>query len=275
MNEESNSIPAIRGMDLEIHEGEIVGILGESGSGKSTLAAAIMGLLPSKAHVQGSLRYQDKDLLTLKESEYRRIRGKQFALISQEPGLALSPYLCAGAQIQDVLRAHDVRRSSRRERCQQILDDMQFADVSRIYHAYPHQLSGGELHRVAVAQALACHPSLMICDEATRSLDATIQLEIIHLLKRINGELGTAFVFITHNPALLEGFAYRVLVMYRGRIVEQGLVSEVFRKPGHPYTRSLVDFAFGTTQRNQTGRKRLPITFSEETSEPSCYQHGD
>jgi len=270
-----NKIPALRGVDFDVHVGEIVGILGESGSGKSTLAAAIMGMLPATASLRGSIRFQNKDLRALTQAGHREIRGRHISVISQEPALALSPYLCAGTQIEEVLRAHGTPKSNRRERCHTILHDMQFADVNRIYHAYPHQLSGGELHRVAVAQALVCHPKLVICDEATRSLDATIQMEIIHLLRRVNQELATAFVFITHNPALLEGFADRVLVMHSGQIVEQGRLSDVFRKPNHPHTRSLVDLAFGTAQWNRNGRKRLPARLSEEILEPSSYPHGD
>lgn len=234
-------VPALRQVDLEIAPGEIVGVLGESGSGKSTLALSILGLLPESAQVEGSIFLEGENLASMAESRWAAIRGARIAMIFQEPGLSLSPVMRAGDQIGEVIRAH--RNGSSKQRKQEVqsaLKDAGIADVERIYRAYPHQLSGGELHRVAIAQALVCRPALVIADEPTRSLDVTMQSEIQNALLDINRRYGSALLFITHNPALLAGFADRVLVMYAGRIVEAGPVAQMYRRPLHPYTRGLL-----------------------------------
>ena len=221
--------------------GEVVGILGESGCGKSTLARSILGLLPTAARIEGSILFHDQDLLHLSESQLRTVQGAQISLIHQEPGLSFSPVMRVGEQISEVLRAHrPVKRTVREQECKAMLREVQLGDVDRIYNAYPHQLSGGEFHRVAIAQALICQPELVICDEPTSSLDVTIQAEILSLLCELKRKFGMAMLFITHNPALLAGFADRVLVMYDGKIVEQGRVSQVFRRPLHSYTNELL-----------------------------------
>jgi oligopeptide/dipeptide ABC transporter ATP-binding protein len=234
-------VPALRQVDLDIAPGEIVGILGESGSGKSTLALSMLGLMPASVHVEGSIFLEDEDLSKAVESRWAAIRGAKIAMIFQEPGLSLSPVMRAGDQIGEVVRAH--RSMGKKRRMQEVeaaLKDAGLPDVDRIYRAYPHQLSGGELHRVAIAQALVCRPALVIADEPTRSLDVTLQAGIQNALRDINRKYGSALIFITHNPALLTGFADRVLVMYAGRIVETGPVALVYRRPLHPYTRGLL-----------------------------------
>jgi oligopeptide/dipeptide ABC transporter ATP-binding protein len=238
------SVSAVTDVSLDLSQGEIVGILGESGSGKSTLALSLLGLLSAKASVAGSIRFQDKDLLLLDESSWRNIRGAKISMIFQEPGLALSPVMRVGDQISEVIRAHrSGRRKLRKQECEELLNEVGLSDVDRIYKAYPHQLSGGQLHRVAIAQALACRPDIVIADEATRSLDVTVQSEVMDVLREINHKFGTALIFITHNPALLAGFAGRAIVMYAGRIVEDGPVAQVFRRPFHPYTKGLLQLA--------------------------------
>ena len=202
---------------------------------------AILGLLPALAVAEGSILFQNEDLLQLNESQLRAIRGARIALIHQEPGLALSPVMRIGSQIGEVIRAHSgLRRKQRQQEARAMLQEVCSVEADRIYRAYPNHLSGGELHRVAIAQALACRPSLIIADESTRSLDVTAQVEILNLLRDLNRRFGTALIFITHNPALLAGFAHRVIVMYAGRIVEQGRLPQVFRSPLHPYTRQLL-----------------------------------
>ena len=233
--------PALCEIDFEMGPGEVVGILGESGCGKSTLALSILGLLPASACVEGSIRFHEQDLLHLGESQLRTVRGAQISLIHQEPGLSFSPVMRVGEQISQVLRAHRPMKQTVRElECKAMLRELQLGEVDRIYNAYPHQLSGGELHRVAIAQALICRPELVICDEPTSSLDPTIQAEILNLLRELKRKFGMAMIFITHDPALLAGFADRVLVMYEGRIVEEGRVSQVFRQPLHSYTHELL-----------------------------------
>jgi ABC-type glutathione transport system ATPase component len=241
VNYASATTPALCEIDFEIGPGEVVGVLGESGCGKSTLALSILGLLPPGALVEGSIRFHDQDLLHLNEPQLRTVRGAQISLIHQEPGLSLSPVLRMGEQISEVLGAHrPMTRSQRKQECKAMLSEVQLGDVDRIYNSYPHQLSGGELHRVAIAQALICRPQLVICDEPTSSLDVTIQAEILSLLRGLKQKLGMAMIFITHNPALLAGFADRVLVIHAGKIVEEGRVAQVFRRPLHSYTNELL-----------------------------------
>jgi len=258
------SVPALRQVDLDIAPGEIVGILGESGSGKSTLALSILGLLPEGTHLEGSIFFEGEDLSNAAESRWAEVRGARVAMIFQEPGLSLSPVMRAGDQIGEVIRAH--RRGKNKQRKHEVevaLNDAGISDVNRIYRAYPHQLSGGELHRVAIAQALVCRPALVIADEPTRSLDVTLQAEIQNALRDINREYGSALIFITHNPALLTGFADRVVVMYAGRIVEAGPVAQVYRRPLHPYTRGLLQLVPEPVQHSGVisgfaQRQRLP-----------------
>ena len=238
--------PAVADVDFNIAPAEIIGLLGESGSGKSTLALSIMGLLPAKARVRGSIllsnaAHPEEDLLRLDERRGKKIRGAKVAMIFQEPSLALSPVMRVGDQIAEVLRAHG--RSTEKKNIESILRRVRLADADRVYRAYPHQLSGGELHRIVIAQALACKPDLVIADEPTRSLDVTVQKEILQVLREVNRESGSALIFITHNPALLVDFADRAMVMYAGRIVEDGSVAEVFRRPLHPYTKALLQLA--------------------------------
>jgi oligopeptide/dipeptide ABC transporter ATP-binding protein len=233
--------PALHKLDLDVFRGEIVGILGESGAGKSTLAAAILTMLPTGTESTGSIRFQGQELQHLDESHCRSIRGARIARIVQEPGLCLNPVMRVGDQIAEVVRAHSTHdRKARREQSEAMLGEVGFSNVDRVYKAYPHQLSGGELHRVAIAQALVCRPTLVIADEPTRSLDVTAQGEILRVLRETHPKSGSALIFITHNPALLAGFADRVVIMYAGRIVEEGPVTQVFRKPLHPYTRGLL-----------------------------------
>jgi ABC-type glutathione transport system ATPase component len=235
---------ALDEVTLSIAAGEVVGVLGESGSGKSTLAAAILCLLPSGVQSQGSIVFEGRDLLSASEAERRAIRGRRISLIGQDPALALNPVMRAGTQISEVLRAHlSLRRGERKQRIEELLAEVGFEDPERIAGSYPHQLSGGERQRVSIAQAIACHPGLLIADEPTSKLDPALQAEILGLMCELRQRHGTAMLWITHHPATLVGFAERILVIDRGRIVEAGETDQILRRPQHACTQTLTRLA--------------------------------
>jgi peptide/nickel transport system ATP-binding protein len=256
---------ALHKIDLDIWPGEIVGILGESGAGKSTLASSILGLLPTGSNAEGSIFFQSQDsqcldLLRLDESRWRAVRGSKIAMIFQEPGLCLNPVMRVGDQIAEVIRAHsNLEHAQRKQECEAMLREVGFSDVERVYKTYPHQLSGGQLHRVAIAQALVCRPDLVIADEPTRSLDVAAQAEILNVLRETHRKLGSVLIFITHNPALLAGFADRVVILYGGHIVEEGPVAQIFRRPLHPYTKGLLQLFPSSQQYASLSRGQLPV----------------
>lgn len=242
--ERGRPLLAIEDVSLQIASAEIVGILGESGSGKSTLAAAMMRLLPSSAEASGSVRLDDCELMTMTENALRKLRGRRISIIPQDPAMSLNPVMRAGTQISEVLRAHfELTRTQRKKRVFELLSEVGFEDPERIADSYPHQLSGGQRQRVVIAQAIACHPALVIADEATSKLDPALQAQIQSLMTEIVRRHGTALIWITHDPASLAGFANQVAVMQGGRIVEQASTAEIFRKPAHPCTRTLVGLA--------------------------------
>ncbi len=232
---------ALKEVHFQVAPGEIVGILGESGCGKSTLALSLLGLLPPSASVDGSIKFQGDELVVCTESRMRCIRGASISLIHQNASTSLSPVMRIGDQISEVFRAHVASSRALRRQCvEALLREVHLSDTKRFYDAYPHQLSGGELQRVTIAQSLICGPSLIVADEPTQALDVTIQAEILNLLRDVNRKRGVSFIFITHNPALLAGFAHRVVVMHSGRVVEEGPVKRVFQMPLASYTKSLL-----------------------------------
>jgi len=233
---------ALTGASLRIAPGEIVGVLGESASGKSTLAASLLAMLPVNAAIEdGTVLLQGTNLLKLDRGELARVRGSRISLIYQEPGVALHPTMRVGAQIEEILRAHSVdSKDERRRKVRELLDSIFVADAERIYSSYPHQLSGGQRQRIAITQAIACKPNLLVADEPTASLDAVTQREILELLKKLQRERNLAILFITHSLELLDGFADRVVVMYAGRIIEDGDARRVLSSPQHPYTQALL-----------------------------------
>jgi peptide/nickel transport system ATP-binding protein len=263
--EGSRAVRAVCDVNLGIRPGEVVGILGESGSGKSTLASALLRLLPATAHYDaGSLLFRGRNLLSLSEHELRTIRGKEIALVAQDPALTLNPVIRVGDQIAEVIRAHEDGGSrERRERVYKLLQELGFDQPPQIYVAYPHQLSGGQRQRIAIAQAIACRPALVIADEPTSKLDSSLQAEIITLLSEIRRRYGTALLVISHDPTIFAGFADRIAIMYAGRIVEEGNTKDIFRTPLHPYTQALVRLC---TQRSTVAgatRTRLPAIEGE------------
>ena len=236
------AVPAVEGASFDIAAGEAVGILGESGSGKTTTALALLRLLPPGGRiVRGSIQFAGLELLAADERELEKIRGAEISLIFQEPGVALHPVMRVGDQVSEVIHAHrNWNWKKCREAAASALAGIFPRDAARIFAAYPHQLSGGQRQRALIAQALACRPSLVIADEPTAALDTTTQAEILAWIKGLKQRLGIALLLITHNPALLVGLADRVLVMYAGRIVEEGPLERVYGTPLHPYTQALL-----------------------------------
>lgn len=273
--EDSDPVRALDGVSIDVHSGEVVGILGESGSGKSTLANALLRLLAPHAHCEGgTILFRGCDLLHLSETELRSIRGREISLIPQDPALALNPVMPAGSQIDEVLRAHlPLNAHERRQRVLELLREVGFDRPEDIYSAYPHQLSGGQRQRIAIAQAVACRPALLIADEPTSKLDATLQTEIVALLSQIRRQHGTAILVISHDPALFAGFADRIAVMYAGRIVEVGSSAEIFGRPLHPYMEALVRVATSSMLTRSSPRVRLPA-IEGESPDPTCIPVG-
>jgi ABC-type dipeptide/oligopeptide/nickel transport system ATPase component len=264
--DDGDPIDALDGVSIGVRPGEVLGVLGESGSGKSTLASALLRLLPPHAKLEsGTIRIGDRDLLQMSEAEIRKIRGQRISLVSQDPSVSLNPVIPCGVQIGEVLRAHfPLSASERRLRVAELLREVGFDQPEEIYAAYPHQLSGGQRQRVVTAQAVACRPELLIADEPTSKLDATLQSEIIDLLSQIRRQHGMAMLFISHDPAIFAGFADRIAVMYAGRIVEFGNSVEIFRRPQHEYTQSLVRLAMASVITGSKVRVPLPTMGSAD-----------
>lgn len=233
---------ALDGVSFHIHRGEVVGVLGESGSGKTTLALALLRLLPSSARIlRGTIRIGGRDLLALKESELEKIRGAKISLIFQEPEMALNPVMQTLDQVAEVIAAHHAWSGTAcRTEARRILAELHLDDP-RLLAAYPQQLSGGQRQRLVIAQALASRPELLIADEPTASLDSILQAQWLSMMQDLRRRLGLAILLITHDPAILNGLADRVLVMYRGSIVEEASLEQLVRHPQHPYTQALLD----------------------------------
>jgi oligopeptide/dipeptide ABC transporter ATP-binding protein len=233
-------VPAVRGIDLSIAAGETVALVGESGSGKSVTAMSIMRLTEGRI-AAGSIHFQGRDLASLPDAEMRSIRGGQVGMIFQEPMTSLNPVFTVGRQIEEVLVLHQ-RLSARAARAQalELLQRVGIPAPERRCASYPHELSGGMKQRVMLAMAVACRPRLLIADEPTTALDVTIQAQIMELLRSLKQEFGMAVLLITHDLGVVAHFAERVLVMYAGKIVEQGSVRDVFKRTSHPYTQALL-----------------------------------
>jgi len=254
--------PALNGVSFGLMPGEIMGVLGESGSGKSTLAVSLVRLLPGNGEItQGAVHFEGKDLLQAKPEELQQIRGRRISLIFQEPSLALHPTMRAREQVRQVLAAHSSPgKSALNERTRQVFAEIFPEEADRVSRSYPHQLSGGQRQRVLIAQAIVCGPSVVIADEPTASLDAATQMEILGVFRTLRERLGLAMIFITHNPALLSGFADRVLVLYGGQVVECGPAETVLASPRHPYTKALFQSIPAVSEGRGNGRKtRLPV----------------
>jgi len=268
--------PALAGVSFGLMPGEILGVLGESGSGKSTLAAALVRLLPANGHItRGIVLFAGKDLLQSMPEELRQIRGGRISLIFQEPSLALHPTMRAGEQVRQVLAAHtSPGKSALNKRTRQVFAEVFPEETDRILRSYPHQLSGGQRQRVLIAQAISCGPSVVIADEPTASLDSATQMEILSIFRTLRKKLDLAMIFITHNPALLAGFADRVLVLYGGHVVELGPASTVLASPRHPYTKALFQSIPASLEESVNGSKTTLPAIDGDSSPSSLPREG-
>jgi ABC-type dipeptide/oligopeptide/nickel transport system ATPase component len=240
---EDRTIEAVKGATFELAAGETLAIVGESGSGKSVTALALTRLLPVPPAVikRGEILFEGKSVLTMDAPQLRKLRGGRIAYIFQEPSTSLNPVYTVRSQIAEAVRLHRPDVTDVDAEVVRWLDAVGIIDAAKRMHDYPHQLSGGMQQRVMIAMALACQPDILVADEPTTALDVTIQAQIMELLSTLKERFGMAVILITHNFGIVSGFASRVLVMYRGKIVEQGPTETVLRAPKHAYTRALID----------------------------------
>jgi peptide/nickel transport system ATP-binding protein len=236
-------VHAVNGLSLRVEPGEVLGIVGESGSGKSVSMYSVLGLVKDRnAEISGRARFNGQELIGLGDAELAKIRGRQIAMIFQDPMTSLTPVYTIGWQIAEQLRAHnDMSRRAARDRAIELLEEVGIPDPRRRVDNYPHEFSGGMRQRAMIAMALSCNPSLLIADEPTTALDVTIQAQILDLMRRLRERHGSAIVLITHNMGVISELADRVVVMYAGRAVEEGQKREIIRQPRHPYTWGLLD----------------------------------
>ena len=236
------TVRAVDDIDLTIQEGETLGLVGESGSGKSVTSLSVMRLLESTANIEsGEIAWFGRDLVHLPNRDMRNLRGKDIGMIFQEPGTSLNPVFRVGDQVGEALRVHlGMSRQEARRRTIELFEEVGIPEPERRVDNYPHEMSGGQKQRVMIAMALSCNPKLLIADEPTTALDVTIQAQILDLIRRLRDERGMSILFISHDLGVIAEIADRIAVMFRGRIVERGRVTEVFNDPRHPYTKGLL-----------------------------------
>ena len=236
-------IPAVNGVSFTVRPREMLALVGESGSGKSVTGLSIMRLTPRGAgcRVEGRIRFRDTEVLGLPEKEMRAIRGNRISMIFQEPMTSLNPVKTIGEQIAEAIRCHrDLGQAAAFDRAAELLDLVGIPDARQRLRSYPHHMSGGMRQRAMIAMALACEPDLLIADEPTTALDVTVQAQILELLRRLQEQTGMSVMFITHNLGVVAEIADRVMVMYAGRIVEEGAVVPLLTRPLMPYTQGLL-----------------------------------
>ncbi|MEZ4801638.1 MAG: ABC transporter ATP-binding protein [Gelidibacter sp.] len=254
---ETDEKEIIHSISFNLYKNELLGIVGESGSGKSVSSLAILGLLPKRISkiTNGSIVFETTDLVHLEAKEFQKIRGNAISMIFQEPMSSLNPSMRCGRQVEEILLQHtSLSKKEAKAETLSLFDKVKLPSPKRIYKAYPHEISGGQKQRVMIAMAIACKPKILIADEPTTALDVTVQKEIILLLKQLQTEEGMSVIFISHDLSLVSEIADRVLVMYKGEIVEQGKVSDIFHRPQHTYTKALLSSKPSLDER----LKRLP-----------------
>lgn len=248
---------AVKGISFTLDKGETIGIVGESGSGKSVTSLALMRLLnEDQAVINGSVLLNGVCLCRLSEDEMQQVRGNQVAMIFQEPMTSLNPVLTCGFQLTEAIRLHlGVTKAEAKQRTIDLFKEVQLPRPEAIFDSYPHQISGGQKQRVMIAMALACNPEILIADEPTTALDVTVQKTIIELLHKLKAERHMSLIFISHDLGVIREIADRVLVMYKGEIVEEATVDELFASPKHPYTKGLL----ACRPTPQQHLKKLPV----------------
>jgi peptide/nickel transport system ATP-binding protein len=270
-------VRAVDGIDLTIHKGETLGVVGESGCGKSVTALSVMRLIPQPPGriVQGQILYNGKNLLDLPPAQMRKIRGKEISMIFQEPMTSLNPVFTVGEQIAEAIRLHEgLGRRDAMDKTVEMLKLVHIPNAERRVKEYPHQLSGGMRQRIMIAMALSCNPNLLIADEPTTALDVTIQAQILELLNELKARFNMAIMLITHDMGVIAETAQRVVVMYAAQVVEEAAVVELFKEPLHPYTqgllRSIPRIDLAATQR--TKLEQIPGTVPTLRGElqPGC-----
>lgn len=240
---EGQWVSIVKDSSFVLHQNEILGIVGESGSGKSVTSLAVMGLLPKGILeiTSGKITFEGKDVSALSQKELRNLRGNDIAMIFQEPMSSLNPSLKCGYQVEEILKEHtQLSQKDIKATVLALFEKVKLPNPDKIYERYPHEISGGQKQRVMIAMAIACKPKILIADEPTTALDVTVQKEIILLLKELQQETGMSIIFISHDLSLVADIANRVLVMYRGEIVEQGNAQDIFTNPTHTYTKALI-----------------------------------
>ena len=236
----SGVLPAIEDVSFTLRPGEILGVVGESGSGKTVTVSSLVGLLPDNARIEsGRVLYRGKNLLTFSDGDLEEVRGKEIAMVFQDPMTSLNPVMRVGRQITEALRIHGASRSNARERAVELLDLVGIPNPRQRFRQFPHELSGGMRQRVVIAVAIANQPSVLIADEPTTALDVTIQAQVLEVLAAGCGATGASMILVTHDLGVIAEVADRVAVMYGGRIVETGRVETIFHQPRHPYTMGL------------------------------------
>ncbi len=241
---EDGVVPAVDGVDFTLKPGQTLGIVGESGCGKSITSMSIMRLIPNPPGkiVGGEIIFDQKDLLNLSDAEMRRIRGNDISMIFQEPMTSLNPIFTIGSQIMEAIMLHQkLDKNAAREKCIEMLKLVGIPRADEVVDDYPHQFSGGMRQRVMIAMALSCNPKLLIADEPTTALDVTIQAQILELMKELKEKLNTAIMLITHDLGVVAEMADHIIVMYAGKVVEEGSAEEIFGDPKHPYTIGLLN----------------------------------
>jgi peptide/nickel transport system ATP-binding protein len=238
---ESSAIRAVNGLSFDLARGEVLTVIGESGSGKSVMLRSLLGMRPANAQIAGTIAVDGVDMARLSAEELRRMRGRVISMVFQEPATALDPVFTIGDQIAETIVRHEgVTRAAAWQRAQDLLDRVAIPSARRRLRNYPHEMSGGMRQRAMIALALACRPTVLLADEPTTALDATVQIQILLLLRELQQELGMAVILVTHDMGVAAEISDRVAVMYAGRFVETGSVEQVLLSARHPYTAGLL-----------------------------------